>query len=498
MRSNSFVPKVNEKKVRLPAEPDVVEAFIAVDYSLEAAVNDLVDNSLDAQASTVLVRFFRDESTLTAIEVIDNGVGMTETDIDRAMTFGGRRKYSSSDLGMFGMGLKSASLSQADVVSVMTRSQSPSSMSGRQWFVEDAKTTWDCGVIPQKETLRYLDRVSNAEIDLRSHGTIIRLDSVRDFIRSTGSVDKYVARTFSALKMHLGRNLHRLLECGDVTLGLDVLNESSGESSPIEWIKPIDPFKYPKSGASGYPKTFKVEVPKIGIVPVVAHIWPKKSTAIEYKLGGSVAHRQGFYFYRNNRLIQAGGWNGVRDDAEPHLSLARVVIDLPPKSIDYFKVRFTKAGVQTPQTFISAVQNSESKDGFFFEDYIKKAQSVYRSKEKAKVKPLAEPRGLTNSAKKAMRNTFEFTDEEPIALKWQRLPMNEFFRVDDAKRRLILNSKIREQLEKRDSRDLAIDLLETAVFLLMEEHFRSKRVSSLEDQSRDFLSKVLSAVALGR
>jgi hypothetical protein len=67
-----------------------------------------------------------------------------------------------------------------------------------------------------------------------------------------------------------------------------------------------------------------------------AHIWPSNSTGLGYKLGGGkVAERQGFYFYRNDRLIQAGGWNKWREsDAEPHSSLARVKIniDLAPNS----------------------------------------------------------------------------------------------------------------------------------------------------------------------
>ena len=75
------------------------------------------------------------------------------------------------------------------------------------------------------------------------------------------------------------------------------------------------------------------------------HIWPPQSHALGYRLGGGkVALRQGFYFYRNNRVIQAGGWNGVRgDDGEPHLSLARVKIDLPSELDSMFKLDVTKS-----------------------------------------------------------------------------------------------------------------------------------------------------------
>lgn len=66
-----------------------------------------------------------------------------------------------------------------------------------------------------------------------------------------------------------------------------------------------------------------------------SHLWPPNSERPEYRLGNRAAARQGFYFYRNSRLIQAGGWNGlVQNDAEPHGSLARVRIDLRWETLD--------------------------------------------------------------------------------------------------------------------------------------------------------------------
>jgi hypothetical protein len=56
----------------------------------------------------------------------------------------------------------------------------------------------------------------------------------------------------------------------------------------------------------------------VGEIPLDGHIWPPNSDQPEYQLGNRAAARQGFYFYRNNRLIQAGGWNGLlQNEAEP-------------------------------------------------------------------------------------------------------------------------------------------------------------------------------------
>src|SRR5688572_3589916 len=64
-------------------EPDarIVDAFKNTGYSLEAAVADLVDNSIDANASRVLIRFMRTEGELLSLVVIDDGDGMSDKDL---------------------------------------------------------------------------------------------------------------------------------------------------------------------------------------------------------------------------------------------------------------------------------------------------------------------------------------------------------------------------------------------------------------------------------
>src|SRR5262249_35177819 len=130
---------------------------------------------------------------------------------------------------------------------------------------------------------------------------------------------------------------------------LETLNVASNELSPAFPVQPLDPFSYNHSGARSYPKEFRIDIPQLGLLPCTAHIWPPRTKELGYKLGGgSVARRQGFYFYRYDRLIQAGGWNNYREDGEPHLSLARVAIDLPPKFQGFFSIRFNKAAIDAP------------------------------------------------------------------------------------------------------------------------------------------------------
>src|SRR4051794_2885785 len=87
-----------EGSVELPPDRRALDA-LGRNHSLETALADLVDNSIDAGASRVLIRFVRDGARLVGLYVVDNGHGITPDDIDDAMTVGGRRSYTGSDLG---------------------------------------------------------------------------------------------------------------------------------------------------------------------------------------------------------------------------------------------------------------------------------------------------------------------------------------------------------------------------------------------------------------
>ena len=185
------VPVAGQKIIE--ADPRIVDAFKNIGYSLPAAVADLVDNSVDAAASTVLIRFLHTDDDLVSLVVVDNGRGMSETDIDRAMQFGGRRHYGDTDIGMYGMGLKSASLSQADNVTVLSKA-AQSRPVGRRWTEAQAKAGWKCDVIDQGFVAAELQRSWAVGLDTSRHGTIVRWDHVRDFQKATKRVAAYLRK----------------------------------------------------------------------------------------------------------------------------------------------------------------------------------------------------------------------------------------------------------------------------------------------------------------
>ncbi|WP_234355862.1 ATP-binding protein, partial [Kitasatospora aureofaciens] len=174
------------------------------------AVADLVDNSVDAGAKDVVIHFLRDSDHLVSLLVVDDGCGMDEEGLDVAMTVGGRRDYDAGALGMFGTGLKSASLSQAKSVTVISRTRR-SRPTGRRWVMEHAKSDHRCDIVDAEYAQTLLDRYYDRPIIWQ--GTIVRWDGAKDFPKhgGGGQTDRYLNRIIAKLGLHLGLHPHRFL-----------------------------------------------------------------------------------------------------------------------------------------------------------------------------------------------------------------------------------------------------------------------------------------------
>ena len=109
-------------KIIVPYAPVLVESTRSIGYSFETAVADIIDNSISAGATDIRVCFMSKDPQWLCIE--DNGYGMTESELETAMRYGSHSPSdvrSKDDLGRFGLGLKTASLSQCRKITVMSK-----------------------------------------------------------------------------------------------------------------------------------------------------------------------------------------------------------------------------------------------------------------------------------------------------------------------------------------------------------------------------------------
>lgn len=473
-----------------PDAGGVLTALARVGYDLEVALADIVDNSLDAQADTVLIRFLRTSGRLTSLVIVDNGHGIPEAGFDAAMGFGADTGKENSDLGKYGMGLKSASFSQSQAVTVL--SGHGGEAAGRRWTTDNIRSGWICEHIDPTAAADHLSQ-DWGQLVLNGSGTVIRWDDLDAFRVARDRADGVLEDYFRRIALHLGLHFHRFLAAGRLQILVDAVNEETGDRGSARPIAALDPFGYPETGRRSYPRGFRLDIAGVGALDVEAHIWPRRSRHSGYILGGGkVSQRQGFYFYRNDRLIQAGGWNGWRDDAEPHSSLARVRVDLPGDYDDAFGLNLQKSSVSVPAGFFEALVVSRS-DGTSFAQYLRDAIETYRRRSGRPAgpeAPLVPGAGITKSLARRLRRMAVVNSGDParsVTLAWKTLPESEFFRLDRDNDTLHLNTRYRSavMLGKRGGPADA-PLVKTLLFLLLETELSRERSSAT---SRDWLTK---------
>jgi DNA mismatch repair enzyme (predicted ATPase) len=483
----------------LPPDARYMEALSSQGYGFEVAIADLVDNSIDAGAKDVVIHFLRAGDRLVSLLVIDDGKGMTDEELDVAMTVGGRRDYGDRSLGMFGTGLKSASLSHASSVTVVTKTRRTRAV-GRRWLMKRAVSSFQCDIVAPAYAQALMDRYADRPILWQ--GTVIRWDGVKNFPHHDhrGETDRYLHRTINRLGLHLGLHLHRFLAREDFNITIAVEDVDSGTEYMNFGVEPLDPFAYPVSGHPAYPRTFTAEFPSIGQVELDAHIWPPKSTLDEYRAVGSVMDRQGFYFYHHNRLVQAGGWNNFRQP-DQHLALARVAVDLPEGAAHIFRLTVKKDGVETSPDFITALEYSKGDGGALFTEYMAEAEATYREARKrtgASRRPVIPPgRGVDPSVRETIEEELPLLPgEEPIAILWRSLDQGVFFEVDRDNRTIHLNQQYRAGIlaGRRGGLNDA-PVVKSLVYLLLHQVFEKEYSGSREKDNLQLWQSILVSAA---
>lgn len=491
------VPTTGSK--HLPPDSRYMEALSSQGYGFEVAITDLVDNSIDAGAQDVVIHFLRDGDQLVSLLVVDDGKGMSDGELDVAMTVGGRREYDRNALGMFGTGLKSASLSHASAVTVVSTTKRTRT-AGRRWLMERAVSGFECDIVAPEYAQSLIDRY--AERPIVWQGTVVRWDGVKAFPKhgGGGQTDRYLQRTINKLGLHLGLYLHRFLARDDFNITIAVEDVRTGTVYLDFGVDPLDPFAYPVTGHADYPRRFTASLPGLGDLALDAHVWTPKSNRDEYKAVGSVMERQGFYFYRHHRLVQAGGWNNFRQP-EQHLSLARVAIDLSDVRSDVFQLTVKKSGVEASPDFSSSLEKATDTAGRTFLQYLTEADAVYREARKRSGttrKPVFPPgKGIDPAVREVIEEELPAIPyESGIGLRWQKLDNSAFFEVDRDERTITLNQHYRAAIlgGRRGGLNDA-PVLKSLMYLLLHKIFESEYAGPREKDNLQLWQSILVAAA---
>ena len=326
-----------------PDPARIVEGLRDTGYDFNTAMADIVDNSIAADATVVKVRIDMDPNGIVRVYIADNGCGMDFDGLQNAMRYGSARRNDPNSLGKFGLGLKTAS-------TAFCRSLSVLSTDGRCGY---HKVKWDLDEIVRLNEWELLQpAVNEDETELLEdvtgggHGTLViweKVDRLMKAYSTPKSRNNAFNRIIDRLKQHFAMVYQRFLD--ESFEGVKHISLYVNGSR----IQPWDPF------CRCEPKTrilanqdMNVELPdgSESSFHIAAYLLPRKDefSVIEKSEARISNDLEGFYVYRENRLIHYGDWLGMFVN-DPHISLLRVDFSFDSSLDTAFNVDIKKSKI---------------------------------------------------------------------------------------------------------------------------------------------------------
>lgn len=311
----------------LPDPVCLIESMRAIGYTTETAVADLIDNSISANALTIGIEY--DASTEPFVAILDNGHGMNAGELTNAMRHGSRNPVdvrSSNDLGRFGLGLKTASLSQCRKLTVV--SKQGDEIHARCWDLDfvQVENRWVV-VVPSEDDRKKLPMYDN--LLSQKNGTLVVWQSLDRLMSGSSNPVEEMRSRMSELHSHLSFVFHRFTRKEGSFPAIDIFINGLK-------LKSLDPFLRDNS----FSQPLEGQEIRIGneIVTVLPYVLPHMShlTGDQIDIAGGkegLRSNQGFYIYRNRRLVIWGTWFRLVPKEE-FFKLTRVQVDIP-NSLDH-------------------------------------------------------------------------------------------------------------------------------------------------------------------
>ncbi len=332
-----------------PTAAALLKSLRGLGYTPETALADLVDNSIAAGARTISLSIDWNDGD-PRIAVRDDGRGMSRDQLMEAMRFGGEgpeAERAPDDLGRFGLGMKTATLSQCRRMAVVSaQGGSLSSLSWDIGVVAKARK-WAVVIDPELPEFEHVTKPHTGE-----HGTLVALQVMDEMGGLHGLDSERFFAKLADIRAHFSMVFHRFLS-GDARRIRILINGRD--------IPPWDPM------LRTHAATRKLGSSPIGIgqqaIKVTSYVLPHRdmfANEQEFQTAGGPggwAERQGFYVYRGDRLVVAGSWLGLGERREwtkdESSRLARIAVDLPTACDPAWRIDVIKARARPPASLRS-------------------------------------------------------------------------------------------------------------------------------------------------
>lgn len=329
----------------LPDPQRMIEGLRDTGYEFNTAMADIIDNSIAAKASQIFVSIAMDFRGKVIVTIADNGEGMNRDGLLNAMKYGSKQRPNAASLGKFGLGLKTASTAFCRKLSLVSRNNSKENPLMATWDLDHVVNVsrWELLLNNAEEQwVELLDKVAP-----KSSGTIVIWEKTDRLLKDYSVPDGAPARKALKQKIddvteHVSMVYQRFLDHKDKRA--PNVSIFINEEPVMSW----DPFCVESSELAAN-ETQEVETPagKTSNFNVKAYILPRKEEFANeelFKASRLSNSRQGFYIYRENRLIHSGDWLGMWT-MEPHGTLLRVEFSFDNTLDDAFHIDIKKSQI---------------------------------------------------------------------------------------------------------------------------------------------------------
>lgn len=318
-----------------PNLSNFVKSLRDVGYTFEIAVADILDNCISAKASTV--KIYAVAQPEITFSMLDDGIGMSENQLKEAMRLATKDSddvRDKTDLGRFGLGLKTASFSQCKKLTVISKKDGV--ISAKQWDLDfiSEKNEWFL-ITPTNKELEKLPLIS--EIEKQDCGTLVVWQEI----------DRHKPENFTdeihKLRQHLSLVFHRFLE----RVGKNKLKILINDNP----VGAFNPFNISHNATQQItPEKVKLFDSIVTIEPFILphHSKLSQQEYEQYATEEGYTKSQGFYLYRADRLLIYGTWWGLHRAIDAH-KLVRVKIDISNEQDKYWGIDIKKSTAKPTQ-----------------------------------------------------------------------------------------------------------------------------------------------------
>ena len=384
----------------------VLQALGRIGYDPVSAILDIVDNSVSASATSIVVKVKteseertegqrgRTRAVLKSLVIVDNGCGMDEEGLDDALTLGSSAQlYHANTLSKFGMGLKSAASSLGKRLEVISRSKDDlhrvrKVVLDQDLIVEKRNYVYNL-TEPTDEDLNELDACTQGK-----SGTLIRITELfHQSLPSTSEIihglqDKAGVIYYYYLKGMIDgvKRLSLKIDDSDVLpvdpLFIDEidadnsdLNEHNWDGLNPKWITRSQAIQLDSTGSTWA----QVEITQLPHPPSVERkgLMSRKGCRDHYLIE---AGNYGFYIYRNQRLISwADRLDFVPQDQDLYAFRGRLLIN--SDADDILNINVTKSRVH-----LSEIAQDQLKPEV--QDAVKKSRIAWKTAHRVTIESL--------------------------------------------------------------------------------------------------------------